>query len=140
MDVKLSTSSHTSFEAGVYDKTEGDAQYHDERAALERDGETPPSRLRAVVVAALVLLFIFSFVAIVTSGLVFGHRVSSSGDCLAQSCVMFAVCVSVSPISHPLNLISSLISLLVSNTTGERNYPIPIRRAFANLLFDQTRP
>ncbi|KAK7740979.1 hypothetical protein SLS53_005042 [Cytospora paraplurivora] len=90
MDVKLSTSSHTSYDAGVYDKIEAEAQYHDERGDLEGDGETPPSRLRAFVVASLVLLFIFSLIAIVTSGLVFGHRVSSSGDCLAQSCVMFA--------------------------------------------------
>lgn len=67
----------------VYDKDSD--QY-----VLERSPDAPPSKLHWVVLANLVLLFIFCFITILTSGLVFGHNVASS-DCLGQSWVMFSV-------------------------------------------------
>lgn len=73
----------------VYDKDSD--QY-----ALERSRDGQLKKLHWVVLANLVLLFIFCFITILTSGLVFGHNVASD-DCLAQSWVMF----SVRHISHP---------------------------------------
>lgn len=67
----------------VYDKDSD--QY-----VLEQSPYAPPTRLHWVVLANLVLLFIFCFITILTSGLVFGHNVASS-DCLGQSWVMFSV-------------------------------------------------
>lgn len=67
----------------VYDKDSD--QY-----VLERSPDAPPTKLHWVVLANLVLLFIFCFITILTSGLVFGHNVASS-DCLGQSWVMFSV-------------------------------------------------
>lgn len=67
----------------VYDKDSD--QY-----VLERSPDAPLSKLHWVVLANLVLLFIFCFITILTSGLVFGHNVASS-DCLGQSWVMFSV-------------------------------------------------
>lgn len=66
----------------VYDKDSD--QY-----VLERSPDAPLSRLHWVVLTNLVLLFIFCFITILTSGLVFGHNVASS-DCLGQSWVMFS--------------------------------------------------
>lgn len=67
----------------VYDKDSD--QY-----VLERPPDSPPTKLHWVVLANLVLLFIFCFITILTSGLVFGHNVASD-DCLGQSWVMFSV-------------------------------------------------
>ncbi|KAL1847219.1 hypothetical protein Daus18300_014013 [Diaporthe australafricana] len=66
----------------VYDKDSD--QY-----ILERSREGQLTKLHWVVVASLVLLFIFCFITILTSGLVFGHKVASN-DFLAQSWVMFS--------------------------------------------------
>lgn len=68
----------------VYDKDSD--QY-----VLEQSPDAPPTKLHWVVLANLVLLFIFCFITILTSGLVFGHNVASN-DCLGQSWVMFSVC------------------------------------------------
>lgn len=68
----------------VYDKDSD--QY-----VLEQSPDAPPTKLHWVVLANLVLLFIFCFITILTSGLVFGHNVTSN-DCLGQSWVMFSVC------------------------------------------------
>lgn len=67
----------------VYDKDSD--QY-----VLDRPQDAALTRLHWVVLANLVLLFIFCFITILTSGLVFGHSVASS-DCLGQSWVMFSV-------------------------------------------------
>ncbi|KAG6356001.1 hypothetical protein INS49_015386 [Diaporthe citri] len=66
----------------VYDKDSD--QY-----VLEQSPYAPPTKLHWVVLANLVLLFIFCFITILTSGLVFGHNVASN-DCLGQSWVMFS--------------------------------------------------
>lgn len=87
MDVKSLVSSRASYDDGVFDKVEAQEQYDEEQAMKK---EQQRSRLRVAVLACLVVLFICSFITIVTSGLVFSHR-TASGDCLAQSWVMFAV-------------------------------------------------
>lgn len=58
---------------------------------LERSQDGLITKLHWVVLANLVLLLIFCFITILTSGLVFGHNVESN-DCLGQSWVMFSVC------------------------------------------------
>lgn len=58
---------------------------------LERSQDALITKLHWVVVANLVLLLIFCFITILTSGLVFGGNVESN-DCLGQSWVMFSVC------------------------------------------------
>lgn len=67
----------------VYDKDSD--QY-----ILERSQDAQVTKLHWVVLANLVLLFVFCFITILTSGLVFGHNVASD-DCLGQSWVMFSV-------------------------------------------------
>ncbi|KAI3399236.1 hypothetical protein diail_7397 [Diaporthe ilicicola] len=66
----------------VYDK-------NSDQYVLERSREGQLTKLHWCVLANLVLLFIFCFITILTSGLVFGHNVASN-DCLAQSWVMFS--------------------------------------------------
>lgn len=68
----------------VYDKDSD--QY-----VLERSPDDAQlTKLHWVVLANLVLLFIFCFITILTSGLVFGHNIASD-DCLGQGWVMFSV-------------------------------------------------
>ena len=67
----------------VYDKDSD--QY-----VLEQSQDAQITKLHWVVLANLVLLLIFCFISILTSGLVFGHNVASN-DCLGQSWVMFSV-------------------------------------------------
>jgi hypothetical protein len=57
---------------------------------LGRSRDAQITKLHWVVVANLALLLIFCFISILTSGLVFGHLVTSD-DCLGQSWVMFSV-------------------------------------------------
>lgn len=86
----------------VYDKDSD--QY-----VLERSPDDAQlTKLHWVVLANLVLLFIFCFITVLTSGLVFGHNVASD-DCLGQSWVMFSVRRHISqrprglllPVPHP---------------------------------------
>lgn len=53
----------------------------------EQEKVRPYHRL---IFSCLLLLFTFSFVTMLTSGLVFGHRIETN-DCLSQSWVMFSV-------------------------------------------------
>ncbi|KAK2602910.1 hypothetical protein N8I77_009408 [Diaporthe amygdali] len=81
MDVQTPSPTASTYDY-VYDKDSD--QY-----VLDRSREGAVLKLHWFVLANLVLLLIFCFITILTSGLVFGHNVASN-DCLGQSWVMFS--------------------------------------------------
>ncbi|ROW01960.1 hypothetical protein VMCG_05600 [Cytospora schulzeri] len=151
MDLKSPTSSYACYEEGVFDKVE--AKNSNDEKSLSREDQLSPKIPKAAL-GCLVVLFIFSFITIITSGIVFSHGVASS-NCLAQSWVMFSaimgflyICLHLQaarkgdPVNrarpsfqHPLHssaivvaridIISWIISLLAVSVSISKN-PLPI--------------
>lgn len=122
MDVKSPTSSYACYEDGVFDKIEAqyDTDNNNNNTATDKHAsdreEQPSPKLPKVALGCLVLLFLFSFITIITSGIVFSHGVASS-DCLAQSWVMFSVCIYIYLGVHRYSLVSITITITTTTLT-----------------------
>lgn len=98
MESSSDTSSTGNYSDGVYSIIKPEADAHPSYVVPNTEKPLPvvkPPMLPTVMLASLVLLFVFCFIGILVSGLHFGHRVPP-GDCLGQSWVMFAVCIVLS--------------------------------------------